>query len=195
MFPMSYSILQNQKLNEHKDDLDSIIKKIERYIDERKLLDKNLLFELKKVVGKITQSQEEYAIVFGKNETIKNDSIKRKERIKNIDLELENWKRLKSNSEKMNVELQNRKNKLKIEIEDNEKNPEKIATNKGQIIQNLENTKRRSNEIDLELSEAEKNIIQLIKNINEIQEKLSSLRENKARNEATIEGIDSRKKI
>ena len=38
----------------------------------------------------------------------------------------------------MNVELQNRKNKLKIEIEDNEKNPEKIATNKGQIIQNLE---------------------------------------------------------
>ena len=129
------------KLNEHKDDLDSIIKKIERYVDERKLLDKNLLFELKKVVGKITQSQEEYAIVFGKNETIKNDSIKRKERIKNIDLELENWKSLKSNSEKMNVELQNRKNKLKIEIEDNEKNPEKIATNKGQIIQNLENTK------------------------------------------------------
>ena len=40
------------KLNEHKDDLDSIIKKIERYVDERKLLDKNLLFELKKVVGK-----------------------------------------------------------------------------------------------------------------------------------------------
>ena len=182
------------KLNEHKDDLDSIIKKIERYVDERKLLDKNLLFELKKVVGKITQSQEEYAIVFGKNETIKNDSIKRKERIKNIDLELENWKSLKSNSEKMNVELQNRKNKLKIEIEDNEKNPEKIATNKGQIIQNLENTKRRSNEIDLELGEAEKKYNSINKNINEIQEKLSSLRENKARNEATIEGIDSRKK-
>ena len=174
--------------------MDSIIKKIERYVDERKLLDKNLLFELKKVVGKITQSQEEYAIVFGKNETIKNDSIKRKERIKNIDLELENWKSLKSNSEKMNVELQNRKNKLKIEIEDNEKNPEKIATNKGQIIQNLENTKRRSNEIDLELGEAEKKYNSINKNINEIQEKLSSLRENKARNEATIEGIDSRKK-
>ena len=182
------------KLNEHKDDLDSIIKKIERYVDERKLLDKNLLFELKKVVGKITQSQEEYAIVFGKNETIQSDSIKRKERIKNIDLELENWKSLKSNSEKMNVELQNRKNKLKIEIEDNEKNPEKIATNKGQIIQNLENTKRRSNEIDLELGEAEKKYNSINKNINEIQEKLSSLRENKARNEATIEGIDSRKK-
>ena len=174
--------------------MDSIIKKIERYVDERKLLDKNLLFELKKVVGKITQSQEEYAIVFAKNETIKNDSIKRKERIKNIDLELENWKSLKSNSEKMNVELQNRKNKLKIEIEDNEKKSEKIATNKGQIIQNLENTKRRSNEIDLELGEAEKKYNSINKNINEIQEKLSSLRENKARNEATIEGIDSRKK-
>ena len=36
-----------------------------------------------------------------KIKTIKNDSIKRKERIKNIDIELDNWRNLKSNSEKM----------------------------------------------------------------------------------------------
>ena len=31
------------------------------------------------------------------NQSIKNDSIKRQERIKNIDLEVENWRNLKSN--------------------------------------------------------------------------------------------------
>ena len=35
-------------------------------------------------------------------------------------------------------------------------NPEKIATNKGQNIQNIENTKKRNDEIEDELIEAEK---------------------------------------
>ena len=33
---------------------------------------------------------------------------------KNIDLELENWKNLKSNSEKMSVELNDRKKQIKL---------------------------------------------------------------------------------
>ena len=45
--------------------------------------------------------QEEYAEKYGKNKSIESDSIKRKERIKNIDVELENWRNLKTNSEKM----------------------------------------------------------------------------------------------
>ena len=70
--------------------------------------------------NKITSSQENYAVVFGNNETIKNDSIKRKERIKNIDTELENWRNLKSNSEKMMVELNERMMKTKSEIDENQ---------------------------------------------------------------------------
>ena len=54
-------------------------------------------------------SQEKYATNFGKNESIHENSIKRKERIKNIDQELENWKDLKLNSEKMLMELNERK--------------------------------------------------------------------------------------
>ena len=50
---------------------------------------------------------------YGKNESIKSDSIKRRERIKNIDIELENWKNLKTNSDKMMKELIERKNKIK----------------------------------------------------------------------------------
>ncbi len=71
-------------------------------------------------------------------ELIKSDSIKRKERIKNIDQELENWKDLKLNSEKMILELTERRKKIEKELEENQKNPEKIAINKGQNLQNLE---------------------------------------------------------
>ena len=44
--------------------------------------------------------------------------------LKNIDIELENWRSLKSNSEKMILELSDRKNKLLLELSDNQKNPE-----------------------------------------------------------------------
>ena len=60
----------------------------------------------------VTSSQEDYAEKFGKDKSIQTDSIKRKERIKNIDVELENWRNLKSNSRKMISELTDRKNKM-----------------------------------------------------------------------------------
>ena len=178
--------LQNQ--------LDQLINKIEEYIDADKKLTKEIFAKLKDLINEITSSQENYASIYGKNESIKSDSIKRKERIKNIDTEIENWKNLKGNSENMLTELNLRKIKIQKEIDDNQKNPEKIATSKGQNIQNLENTKKISEELDLELNEAEKKYNSISQNLKEIQEKLSVLRENKARNEATIEGIENRKK-
>ena len=181
-------------LKDLQDQLEKLINTIEGYIDSDKKLTKELFAELKEIVNKITLSQEDYATIYGKNESIKSDSIKRKERIKNIDTELENWKNLKSNSEEMLTELNLRKLKIQREIDENQKNPEKIATSKGQNIQNLENTKKRGEELELDLNEAEKKYNLITENLKEIQEKLSVLRENKARNEATIEGIENRKK-
>ncbi len=186
--------LSKNLLNELKNDLEKIISEIELLIDSGKKIDKDIFLKLKNLIGKITNAQEEYAVSLSKNESIKNDSIKRSERIKNIDIELENWKSLKTNSEKMTMELTGRKEKIKIEIEENQKNPEKIATNKGQNIQNLENTKKRNEELDKDLLEAENKYSLINQNLKTIQEKLSTLRENKARNEATIEGINNRKK-
>ena len=54
----------------------------------------DLTINFKELVESITLSQEKYASNFGKNESIHENSIKRKERIKNIDQELENWKDL-----------------------------------------------------------------------------------------------------
>ena len=181
-------------LQKFQDQLDQIINEIESYIDSNKKLTKDLFKKLKYTVNQITTSQEQYASTYGKNESIKSDSIKRRERIKSIDIELENWKNLKTNSDKMLEELNERKSKIKSEIKENQKNPEKIATTKGQNIQNVENTKKRSEELDEELTKAETKYNLISQNLKEIQEKFSILRENKARSEATIEGIDKRKK-
>jgi len=186
--------ISKTQLDSLQSQLDTILDQIERDIDTNKKLSKEDFKELKKLVRKITSYQEEYAEKYGKDKSIQSDSIKRKERIKNIDVELENWINLKSNSEKMNLELTNRKNKLLTELNDNRKNPERIATSKGQNLQNLENTKKRNEEIENELLEAEKKYSAINQNLKEIQLKLSDLKENKARNEATIEGIENRKK-
>ncbi len=178
--------LQNQ--------LDGILDRIEDDIDNDIKLSKDTFKELKRLVKKITLSQEEYAEKYGKNKSIESDSIKRKERIKNIDIELENWRNLKINSEKMISELNERTNKIKLEIIENRKNPERIATIKGQNLQNMENIKKRNEEIENELVEAEKKYSKINENLREIQLKLTDLKENKARNEATVEGIENRKK-
>ena len=182
------------KLDDLQIQLDTILDQIEKDIDEDKKLSKSKFQDLRKLVKGITLSQEDYAEKFGKDKSIQSDSIKRKERIKNIDVELENWRNLKSNSEKMISELTDRKNKLLAEKSENQKNPERIATSKGQNLQNLENTKKRNEEIESQLIEAEKKYNLINQNIKEIQSKLSDLKQNKARNEATIEGIENRKR-
>tara|TARA_B100001093_G_scaffold194207_1_gene186790 strand:+ start:2018 stop:4462 length:2445 start_codon:yes stop_codon:yes gene_type:complete len=182
------------QLNSLQAKLDDMLDKIEMDIDADKKLSKEDFRELKKLVKSITVYQEEYAEKFGKDKSIQSDSIKRKERIKNIDFEFENWRNLKSNSEKMTSELAERKNKLLLELNENQKNPERIATSKGQNLQNLENTKKRNEEIENELIQSEKKYNSINQNIKEIQLKFSELKENKARNEATIEGIENRKK-
>ena len=181
------------KLQKLQTQLNNLINEIGTYIDSDRKLSKEIFEELKQLINKITSSQEEYAIYFGKNETIKSDSIKRKERINNIDQELENWKDLKLNSEKMVLELNERRKKLSIELEENQKNPEKIAINKGQNLQNLENTKTQSEELEVEIESAEIKFNSINEELKSLQEKFAVLRENKARFEATVEGIDQRK--
>ena len=183
-----------KNLNQLKLSLDEQIKDIENEIDKGRTVSKLTFVKFKELINKITLAHENYAILLSKNETIKNDSIKRKERIKTIDVELDNWNNLISNSSKMENDLIERRNKILKEIEDNNKDPEKLATTKGQNLQNLENTKKRNEELNLELKESEDRYNSINKNVKEIQEKLATLREGKARNEATLEGIEARRK-
>ena len=186
--------ISKTELNNLQNKLDVMLDQIEDDIDKDKKLSKKTFKGLKLLVKKITFTQEEYAEKYGKNKSIEADSIKRKERIKNIDVELENWRNLKTNSEKMIFELNDRSNKIKLEINENQKNPERIATSKGQNLQSLENIKKRNEEIENELIQAEKKYSLINENLRKIQQKLTELKENKARNEATFEGIENRKK-
>jgi len=153
----------------------------------------DLTVNFRELIENITTSQEKYASTFGKNESIHENSIKRKERIKNIDQELENWKDLKLNSEKMLLKLNERKKDIELELEENQKNPEKLAISKGQNLQNLENTKKNNEEIEIEIQKIEEKYDSINKDLKSVQEKFTVLRESKARFEATIEGIDQRK--
>ena len=101
------------------------------------VIDRNdLSINVKGLIDNITLSQERYASSFGKNQTIRSDSIKRKERIKNIDQELENWKDLKVNSEKMILELSNRVKKVELELDENQKILNKSQSIKDRIFKN-----------------------------------------------------------
>jgi len=153
----------------------------------------DLTVNFRELIENITTSQEKYASTFGKNESIHENSIKRKERIKNIDQELENWKDLKLNSEKMLLKLNERKKDIELELEENQKNPEKLAISKGQNLQNLENTKKNNEEIEIEIQKIEEKYDSINKDLKSVQEKFTVLRESKARFEATVEGIDQRK--
>ena len=73
---------------------------------------KNYLNSLKGIVDKITSAHENYAQTIARMKQLKAIQLKEKKELKNIDVELENWKSLKVNSEKMINDLQEKKKKL-----------------------------------------------------------------------------------
>ena len=94
----------------------------------------------------IKKLQEVYADIYSKNQNLKKESIKRSERVKTIDKEIDSWRNLLKNSEKMVQELRERKNKLNFKFTELEKQPQTQAEKKGQISENLrlsENEKMR----------------------------------------------------
>ncbi len=66
---------------------------------------KNKLTSVNEKNENIKLLQENYADSFSKNQSIKKESIKRNERIRTIETEIDSWKNLLSNSEKMVKEL------------------------------------------------------------------------------------------
>ncbi|MDC0956115.1 chromosome segregation SMC family protein [Candidatus Pelagibacter sp.] len=141
----------------------------------------------------IKQLQEKYADAYSKNQSIKNESIKRNERIKTIETEVESWKNLLSNSEKMVEELTDRKNKLLDQLKELDNQPKIQAERKGQISENLRISNKEKIDNDSVIDETDKQIENLRSQLNEIQEQSIQIRERKASSGATIEGLQKRK--
>ena len=138
--------------------------------------------------------QETYAKKFSKNESIKEGSIKRNERIKNIENEVENWRKLRANSENMTTNLEDRYKKAEEELAEIENLPSKLSVEKGKAMQNITNTNEELKKITDTLSNAEVEFNNLNKEMKILQEKMMVSREKKARSKATIEGLEQRKK-
>ena len=151
----------------------------------------NAIMEMTKNMKKY---QEDYAISLSKNQSVKTDSIKRKERLSNIEKEIENWDKFKINSEKTSNGLGKRLESIENDIDTTSKIPEKIAIQKGQLIQSENDTKKKLEEISINLSSAETKYNEINSNIQSVQEKMINAREKRARSIATVEGLKIRKK-
>jgi len=151
------------------------------------------LLSVNKKSQNIKQLQEKYADAYSKNQSIKNESIKRNERIKTIETEIESWINLLSNSEKMVAELTERKNKLTTQLKELDNQPSAQAERKGQISENLRISDKEKIDNDTIIEETDKKIETLRTQLNEIQEQSIQIRERKASSSATIEGLQKRK--
>ena len=136
---------------------------------------------------------EEYADSYSKNQNIKKESVKRSERISVIDKEIESWKNLLSNSEKMVSELTQRKNKLNLQLDKLDSQPKLQAEKKGQISEGLRIAEHEKAENESVINSTDEKIDAHRSQLNEIQEQSIQIRERKASSGATIEGLKKRK--
>ena len=177
----------NEDLENSKNKLKSEIDKIKQLINSQKNDD---------AIKSLDDCQfviEEYADSYSKNQNIKRESVKRNERIAIIDKEIESWKNLLSNSEKMVAELSDRKNKLNVQRDKLDNQPKFQAEKKGQISENLRISENEKNENEQIINTTDEKIETLRNQLNEIQEQSIQIRERKASSGATIEGLKKRK--
>ena len=152
--------------------------------------------KIKEIISKnenIKKFQEDYANSFSKNQSIKNESIKRNERIKTIETEIESWINLLTNSEKMVTELNARKNKLSEKLNKLETEPQTQAEKKGQISENLRTSEIEKQEDETTINEIDKKINSLRSDLSSTQEKMIQIRERRASSSATINGLKQRR--
>ena len=94
----------------------------------------------------------------------------------------------------MTKELNERFEKIKVDLNNVIKLPEKIAIKKGQLMQNTSNTENEKQSIFDDLDKAEKEYQLRNKQLKLIEQKMMLARENKAKFGATLEGLENRKK-
>ena len=177
----------NDDLNKSKNDLKIEIENIKNFISSNKNE------EAIKALNIIEGSIEKYADSYSMNQNIKKESVKRNERISIIEKEIESWKNLLLNSEKMMNELTERKNKSNNQLEKLDNQPKIQAEKKGQISENLRISENEKNENEKIINETDEKIEILRNQLNEIQEQSIQIRERKASSSATIEGLKKRK--
>ncbi len=163
------------------------IEKIKELINSQKNDEAILALDNSKLIIEL------YAESYSKNQNIKNESIKRKQRIGTIETEIESWKNLLINSEKMVNELSERKNKFLVQLKNLEKQPQSQAEKKGQISENLRLSEKDKQENQIIIDQIDNKIVELRNELDSTKESTIEIRERKASSGATIDGLLKRK--
>ena len=177
----------NEDLDAAKNKLKTEIDKVRELINLRKNEEAIIILDNCKIII------EEYAGSFSTNQNIKKESVKRNERINSIEKEIESWKNLLINSEKMINELNERKNKQIIKLENLEKQPQTQAEKKGQVSENLRISEQEKNENEVIIDQVDSKINELRNELGSTKESSIEIRERKASSGATIDGLKKRR--
>ena len=176
------------------EDLNNSKNKLQREIENiKELIKSNKNGEAILLLDECKNLIEEYADSYSRNQNIKKDSIKRSQRIKTIETEIESWKNLTINSEKMVNELEERKIKFNDKLEEFESQPQSQAEKKGKISENLRISEQEKSANELKISDLDEKISELRKNLNFTKESSIEIRERKASSGATVEGLNKRR--
>ena len=187
--------LSLSNLNKARESLKTLFNKLINIIKTKeKVNEEDLNTEFEKNLTDIEDGQEKYASRFGKYDLVKQEAIKRKERLSNIDKEVKNWKDLQDNSSNKLEELKEKLKMLESNLGKEDDKPRQIAEKRGSYQQNIKNIEEDIKKVNSDLISKQNKIDELntaLKNINE--NKLQKT-ESKVRYQTIVENLRSKVK-
>ena len=183
------------QLNKAKEALKSFFNKLINIVKNKEEINEDAIQqEFNKEFENIENQQEKYASRFGKYDLVKQEAIKRKERLNNIDKEIQNWRDLKENSTNKLSELKEKVNSLENGLEKEEDKPRQIAEKRGSYQQNIKNIEEDIEGIKSNLIIKENKINELNLALKKINESTLQKTEFRVRSQTIIEGLKSKLK-
>ena len=178
------------QLNKAKEALKSFFNKLINIVKNKEEINEDAIQqEFNKEFENIENQQEKYASRFGKYDLVKQEAIKRKERLNNIDKEIQNWRDLKENSTNKLSELKEKVNSLENGLEKEEDKPRQIAEKRGSYQQNIKNIEEDIEGIKSNLIIKENKINELNLALKKINESTLQKTEFRVRSQTIIEGL------
>ena len=183
------------QLNKAKEALKNFFNKLINIVKKKEEINEDAIQqEFNKEFENIENQQEKYASRFGKYDLVKQEAIKRKERLNNIDKEIQNWRDLKENSTNKLSELKEKVNSLENGLEKEEDKPRQIAEKRGSYQQNIKNIEEDIEGIKSNLIIKENKINELNLALKKINESTLQKTEFRVRSQTIIEGLRSKLK-
>jgi chromosome segregation protein len=181
------------QLNQYRNKLKDFFEKVLSFITNKADANENdLRNEFNENYQKVEDQQEKYASRFGKYDLVKQEAIKRKERLQNIDKEISNWRDLKDNSTNKLNQLQSKIISFDQLLEKEEIKPKELAEKRGSYLENIKNIEEDIENFKLNLNEKESKISELNINLQNINKNTLEKTEFRVRSQTIIEGLNKR---